>query len=321
MNCYEVVIIGGGCAGLFASSTANFFEMSNLIIEQKPYLGGQPLELYPNKYVYDFPCFIEIKSSDIIKKLIDQQKNGNGEILLSTKITHIEPFILNDVEGYKIHTNNKSNEVIFCKNIIIATGNGSLNPKKLEINGVEIVHDCIHYNVNVSSDIYKNKKIVILGGGDSAVDWANYFVEENISNDITIVHRRNNYRCTSIMVESLTKNKINQKLNYEILNVDTINKIIKIKNNQNLIEEELSYDYLIVQYGQLSSPLSIDLFDQLEKEKNKCIVNINQKTNLKFIYAVGDAIYYEHKANTIVTSCAEATKCIWHISKNKERKW
>lgn len=165
---YDVLIIGGGAGGLFASTTANFFNLKNVIIEQKSYLGGQPVELYPNKYIYDFPCFQKIKSNEVIKKLIEQQQAGKfNEIRLNTIITDVEQQKINDEDGFFIQTNNGN---LYAKNIIIATGYGSFNPRKLEINGKEINHDDIHYSVNVVSDIYKDKKIVILGGGDSAVD-------------------------------------------------------------------------------------------------------------------------------------------------------
>lgn len=165
---YDVLIIGGGAGGLFASTTANFFNLKNVIVEQKNYLGGQPLELYPNKYIYDFPCFEKIKSSDVIKKLIEQQNKGEyNDIMLDTKIININKTHLEQELVYEIETN-KNNFI--AKHIIIATGNGSFNPKKLEVDGKFFENDNIHYSVNVASDLYKDKKIVVLGGGDSAVD-------------------------------------------------------------------------------------------------------------------------------------------------------
>lgn len=321
---FEVAIIGGGAGGLFASTTADFFNFENVLIEQKPYLGGQPLELYPNKYIYDFPCFSEIKSNDVIKMLIEQQKKcSKNTTLLETQIIDITQCkIEHDIPGFEIKIKNNSNfYTMLAKNIIIATGNGSFNPKKLEINNKEILDNFIHYSVELSSDIYKNKKIVVLGGGDSAVDWSNYFVDEKITNDVTIIHRRDTYRCASKMIENLSKNKIIQKLNYEIIDIDLKEKELTIKHNISSDTEKIKYDFLIVQYGQKTEPFNIQLFDQINREKNKFLIDLNQKTNVPYIYAIGDATYFEYKANTIVTTCAEATRAIWHISKNKSRKW
>ncbi|MDE7075233.1 MAG: NAD(P)/FAD-dependent oxidoreductase, partial [Malacoplasma sp.] len=195
--------------------------------------------------------------------------------------------------------------------------NGSFNPRKLEINNQEIVSDLINYSINLNTNVYKNKKIVVLGGGDSAVEWANYFVEENITKDVTIVHRRDKYRSSLFMIDSLEKNKIIQKLNYEILSFDEINKTITIKHNENNQKEIINFDCLIVQYGQVASPINIKILNDLEKEKGKYKIDLNQRTSHKNIYAIGDATYFNCKPNTIITACADATKAIWHIAKNK----
>ncbi|MDE7099598.1 MAG: NAD(P)/FAD-dependent oxidoreductase, partial [Malacoplasma sp.] len=199
----------------------------------------------------------------------------------------------------------------------IATGNGTFNPRKLEINDQEIVSNSINYSINLNTNVYKNKKIIILGGGDSAVEWANYFVEENITKDVTIVHRRDKYRSSLFMIDSLEKNKIVQKLNYEIISFDEMNKKITIKHNENNQEETINFDYLIVQYGQVASPINIKILNDLAKEKGKYKIDLNQRTSHKNIYAIGDATYYNCKPNTIITACADATKAVWHIAKNK----
>lgn len=319
LNLYSIMIIGGGAGGLFASSTSNFFGLSNIIIEQKPYLGGQPIELYPNKYVYDFPCFKKIKAGELISMLINQQKESNySKVSLNDQIISISESMLEDEKIFFVQTKKNS---FFTKNIIVASGNGAFAPNKLEVNGSIIEDACIQYSVDLSLDLYKNKKIVILGGGDSAVDWANFFVEENISNDVSIVHRRNQYRCSSSMIDELKKNKIVEKLNYDIFSIDVKNKLLSIMHKDTKEVENLDYDFIIVQYGQSFSGNNIEFLENAKKEKNKFIVDINQKTSIPFVYAIGDSIIYEYKANTIVTACAEATKCIWHISKNKDRKW
>lgn len=320
---YKVAIIGGGAGGLFASTTADFFDFDNIIIEQKPYLGGQPLELYPNKYIYDFPCFKAIKSNDVIKMLIEQQEaTEKSTVLLNTKVIDVKETKFDEEPGFEIVVESNSQQSrIYCENIIIATGNGSFNPRKLEIDNVEINHELIHYSVDITSSTYQNKKVIVLGGGDSAVDWSNYFVDEKITNDVTIVHRRNAYRCSSVMVQNLTKNNIKQKLNYDVIGINFVDQKLKIQNKETMQIEELEYDYIIVQYGQQSSPFNIPLFEKINKEKNKFLIDLSQKTNVPYIYAIGDCTIFQYKANTIVTTCAEATRAIWHISKNKSREW
>ncbi|MDE7112237.1 MAG: NAD(P)/FAD-dependent oxidoreductase, partial [Malacoplasma sp.] len=208
-------------------------------------------------------------------------------------------------------------EEFLAEKIIIATGNGTFNPRKLEINNQEIISKLINYSIDLNASVYKNKKIIVLGGGDSAVEWANYFVEENITKDVTIVHRRNKYRSSLFMIDSLEKNKIVQKLNYEIVAFDEANKSITISHNENNQKEILNFDCLIVQYGQIANPINIKILNDLEKEKGKYKIDINQKTSHKNIYAIGDATHYNCKPNTIITACADATKAVWHIAKNK----
>lgn len=312
---YKIAIIGGGAGGIFASTMASYFNLSNILLEKKSSLGGQPIELYPNKHIYDFPCFPEIKSSEVIKKLIIQNnKYENACIKTDVDIKNIYEVNFKDNPYFLFETNQ---ETFLAEKIIIATGNGSFNPRKLEINNVEIKSNLINYSIELNKNIYKNKKIIVLGGGDSAVEWANYFVEENISQDVTIVHRRDKYRSSLFMIESLKKNNITQKLNYEIVDFNEQDKLITIMHNETNQQEILNFDYLIVQYGQIASPINIKIFNDLEKEKGKYKIDLNQKTSHKNIYAIGDATYFNCKPNTIITACADAIKALWHISKNK----
>lgn len=305
---YKIAIIGGGAGGIFASTIANYFNISNILLEKRSSLGGQPIELYPNKFIYDFPCFPEIKSSEVIKKLIEQNnKYENSNIKTNIDIKNIYEINFQNNLYFLFETNQ---EEFLAEKIIIATGNGTFNPRKLEINNQEIISKLINYSIDLNASVYKNKKIIVLGGGDSAVEWANYFVEENITKDVTIVHRRNKYRSSLFMIDSLEKNKIVQKLNYEIVAFDEANKSITISHNENNQKEILNFDCLIVQYGQIANPINIKILNDLEKEKGKYKIDINQKTSHKNIYAIGDATHYNCKPNTIITACADATKAV-----------
>lgn len=168
LKIYDVAIIGGGAGGIFASTSANYFNLTSILIEKKSYLGGQPVELYPNKFIYDFPCFYEIKSSEVIKKLMEQNsKYENSHIELETNILNITKVLIDEKELFLFETNKNS---FYSKTIILASGNGAFNPRKLEINDTPIDSKFIHYSLNLNTNIYKNKKILVLGGGDSAVE-------------------------------------------------------------------------------------------------------------------------------------------------------
>lgn len=314
----KILIIGGGAAGIFAAVTASFFKNENILIEKNPFLGGQPIQIYPNKYIYDFPCFTKIKSNDVINSLINQLNNAKfSQYFTSCYPIEIKKINKENQEFFCVSTNTIQ---IHCEYIILATGNGSFTPIKLTIDEKEIESPKIHYAVLSDTELYQNKKIIVLGGGDAAIEWANYFVEESISKDVSIIHRRNEYRAKSFHIDELKKNNIKQLLNYEIKAFN--NNFLLIKHKETNQEQKIHFDWVIVQYGQKHNPNNVEFLNQLNCHiSGKIIINnLNQKTNIKNIYAIGDATYYPYKPNTIVTGCADATKAIWHINKNDE-KW
>lgn len=309
----KIAIIGAGAGGIHAASAFNYFNYSNCIIEKNSYVGGQPIQLYPNKEIYDFPGYASILAKDVISNLYNQLISYNKtEILLNS---NIESIIENDENnGFIIKTNSA---IINCEYIVIATGIGAFLPNKLEINNKIIENSKIEYTVDINYKKYINKKIVVLGGGDSAIDWANYFKKNNITNHVAIVHRRNEYRAQNKGILELKNNKVNEFLDYEIISIDE--NFIRIKHNKTSKIIRINFDYIIVQYGQKANFMNIDLFNKINKnELNKIITNQNQKTNIKNIFAIGGCTYFNAKSNTILTACADGMAVAWYISKNKK---
>lgn len=311
-NFFDIVIIGGGCAGIFAATTGSYFGYKCCILERNDFLGGQIIQLYPNKNVYDFPTKIKANAKSIVDELVAQVKETDTKIMTNVKVLEIN----NDKSIFNIKIENNK-ETISGKFLIIATGIGALIPNKLEINNKEIINDKIIYSIDENIEKFRNKKIVILGGGDSAIDWSNHLVSEEISNDVVIIHRRKEFRGNLANVDKMNKNNIKQFTEYELLDVDA-NHLYLCKLNENNIE--IDYDFILVQYGQKNVPFDIDFFKNIEKTNiNKIIVDQNQQTNIKNIYAVGDATFYKNKANTIVTAVGESTKVIWNIHKENKK--
>lgn len=311
-NLFDIVIIGGGCAGIFAATTGAYFGYKCCIIERNDFLGGQVIQLYPNKKVYDFPTKIKVNAKSIVDELVEQVKETDAKIILNSEILEITN--KEDVFDIKIENIHDS---ISGKFLIIATGIGALIPNKLEINNKMISNNKIIYSIDENVDKFKDKKIIILGGGDSAIDWANHLVDERISNDVSIIHRRKEFRGNFANVQKMKKNNINQYTECELINVDDDYLYLNDTNNNNI---KIVYDFILVQYGQKNVPFSIDFFKNIEKNNiNKIIVDQNQQTNLKNVYAVGDSTFYKNKANTIVTAVAESTKVIWNIHKENKK--
>lgn len=311
-NNFDILIIGGGCAGIFAATTGSYFGYKCCIIERNDFLGGQVTQLYANKKVHDFPTKINANAKSIVDELVTQVKETDSKIMLNMKILEIN----NKENLFYIRTENNK-ETITGKFLIIATGIGALIPNRLEINNEEIISDKIIYSIDENIEKFRNKKIIILGGGDSAIDWSNHLVNEKISYDVSIIHRRKEFRGNLANVDKMTKNNIKQYTECELINVDNNYLYISDVNKNNI---EISYDFILVQYGQKNVPFTIDFFENIEKTSiNKIIVNQNQQTNLPNVYAVGDATFYKNKANTIVTAVAESTKVIWDIYKENKK--
>lgn len=216
----KVAIIGAGPIGLYF---ANLCEKNNIdytIFEADSFIGGQLTHLYPEKIIYNIPRIESIKSADYIDLLAS--KLDRSKFILGHKI--------NAIEGLKQAYNH----------VIIATGIGEYQPRKLGIDNEE------KYNVLYSLKDYsflKNKKVVIFGGGDSALDWAKQLSEIS---EVTLVHRRDEFRGN---VETIKECNLNLYLSYNPLAIN--DKTISIKSVKTEEIIELSYDYVLVNFGQV----------------------------------------------------------------------
>jgi thioredoxin reductase (NADPH) len=300
-NQYDVLILGGGPAGLFAASLAHIKGLKPLLIEANDYLGGQPLMIYSQKMIEDYPGYTKIKSYQLIDKLIEQLKNTKVTFLLKTKITSY----IQKGNGFEVQLSN--GEQIGTKAIVIATGLGMFTPNRLEIKG--LASHNVHYNVE-ELDVYKDKHVIILGGGDSAVDWANELSQ--VTKTISIIHRRNEFRANGSNVNRLKENNVNVLLDYEVREIK--NQQLVCRKNNTHDEIGLSFDYLIVQYGQTISVDGLKIFKDLKTtEANRVPVNIAQETNIPNIYAIGNICIYQGKPSSIICAHGEAAVAIRDI--------
>ena len=199
-----------------------------------------------------------------------------------------------------------NNHQVVTKNIVIATGNGISKPNLLKIPGANI--DKVKYIVE-PFNTYNDKNVVILGGGDSAVDWANNIVKHSTAK-ITIIHRRDAFRASGENVNELMKNKnIKVLLNKQCLRIK--NNTLFIKDNVDGCEQSLNFDEIIVQYGQKMDMAPEKYIQKLNcANGNKIIVDHNQKTNLDHVYAIGDVCYYSNRPHLIIAGMGEAAIAI-----------
>lgn len=292
---YDVVVLGGGPVGSYCSFLSGNKGLKTLLIEVNDKIGGQPLNLYAHKHIKDFPLYQSITAAELIQKLDDQlQSTNNVDIVFNVNIDNFE--IKNGL--IYLHVNK---EQIVTKNIIIATGNGISRPNLLDIPGANT--NKVKYVIEPYKH-YDNKEIIILGGGDSAVDWANNIIKHSTAR-ITIIHRRDMFRASGENVNELSKNNVKVLLNKQCVKID--NNFLIIKDNVSNQEQKVKFDEIIVQYGQKMDMNSKKYIQKLEcSNNNKIIVDHNQKTNLENVYAIGDACYYNNRPYLIITGMGEA---------------
>ncbi|MGY8931871.1 MAG: NAD(P)/FAD-dependent oxidoreductase [Flavobacteriales bacterium] len=300
----DIIIVGAGPTGIFTVFEAGLLKLKCHLIDALPQPGGQCSEIYPKKPIYDIPGFPEILAGDLTKNLLEQCKQFEPGFTLGERAEKIEK---NDSGIFTVTTNKGTKHQ--APIVAIAGGLGSFEPRKPQIENITFYEDKGVEYIIKDPEIYRNKKVVIAGGGDSALDWSIFLA--NINAKVTLVHRRNEFRGALDSVEKVrelkNQNKINiitpaeiTKLNGE----DKLNSIIITKDN---IETELVVDHFIPLFG-LSPKLGPIANWGLDIEKNAIKVNtFDYQTNIPGIFAIGDVNTYPGKLKLILCGFHEAT--------------
>ena len=304
----DILIIGAGPTGLFAVFEAGLLKMKCHIIDALPQPGGQLSELYPKKPIYDIPGFPEVKAGQLVDNLMEQIKSFQPGFTLGEKAQDIEKqedgsFIVTTDQGTKHH----------APIIAIAGGLGSFVPRKPPIANLSLFENKgVHYMVK-DPEQFRDKSVVISGGGDSALDWSIYLAD--IASEVTLVHRRNEFRGALESVDRVRELKDIGKIKLitpaEIVNVYGNEQLesVSIRMNNNPEEDfELDTDYFIPLFG-LSPKLGPIANWGLEIEKNAIKVDntLDYQTNIPGIYAIGDVNIYPGKLKLILCGFHEAT--------------
>ncbi|MFV0246735.1 MAG: NAD(P)/FAD-dependent oxidoreductase [Mycoplasmatales bacterium] len=299
----DVVIIGAGPSGLFAGFYAGMRKLDCVIIDQLEMPGGRLSALYPTKYIYDVPGFDKVKAQDLVDNLLKQLDmfKDTSKLLLGQSVLEINK----DGDNFVVKTNN---ETINTKSVIIAGGTGAFSPRKLGLENEDNVSN-IHYFVDEPNK-YKDKDVVIFGGGDSAVDYA--LLIEDVAKSVSIVHRRDDFRAHGSTVDNLKASSINIYTPYtpSSLNIED-NKVKSILiSNKEEDTKELVLDDIVVSYGFVANLGPIKDWNLNINEKNKIEVDTFQQTNIQGIFAIGDICTYPGKADLITTGFGEAPVAI-----------
>jgi thioredoxin reductase (NADPH) len=301
---HEITIIGGGPTGLFAAFYAGMRNSSVKIIESLPQLGGQLSALYPEKYIYDVAGFPKVKAQELVDRLTEQALHFNPTICLEQMVENLE--LLDD--GLIRLTTNK--EVHLSKTVILTAGNGAFQPRKIELEEAEQYEiSNLHYFID-NLEKFRDKKVLVCGGGDSAVDWS--LMLEPIASQVTLVHRRDKFRAHEASVSNLMDSNVEIKTPFIPIHLTGDSKRIhsvKIEHAKDGTVQEVEVDDVIVNFGFLSSLGPMKNWG-LNIEKNSIVVNSKMETNIPGVYAAGDICTYEGKVKLIATGFGEAPTAI-----------
>jgi len=296
---FDVTIIGGGPAGLFTAFYAGMRDMTVHIIDSLPELGGQLTALYPEKYIYDVAALPKIKAEDLVVKLLDQLNQFQPAITLGEEVQKVEQ---HEDESFTLTTHKGTYR---SKTIIITAGNGAFQPRKLQIDTEDqFAGSNIHYYVK-DLDHFKDKEVLLFGGGDSAVDWA--LMLEPLAKKVYIAHRRDQFRAHESTVTTLKESSVEILTPYvahELVGDKKIEQVVLKKTREDEYQT-IDVDEVIVNYGFVSTLGPINDWG-LEIERNSIVVNSKMETNIEGIYAVGDINTYEGKVKLIATGFGEA---------------
>jgi thioredoxin reductase (NADPH) len=301
----DILIIGAGPTGLFTVFEAGLLKLRCHLIDALPQAGGQCSEIYPKKPIYDIPAYPEILAGDLTDKLLEQIKQFEPGFTLGERAETIEK----QGDGSFIVTTNKGTQHK-APIVAIAGGLGSFEPRKPPIPQIEKFEDNgVEYMIR-EPELYRNKNVVISGGGDSALDWSIFLTD--IAKSVTLIHRRNEFRGALDSVEKVQELKNSGKINLitpaEVIDVVGDSKLTGVVVKQNDTDFVLETDHFIPLFG-LSPKLGPIANWGLEIEKNAIKVNnaLDYQTNIPGIYAIGDVNTYPGKLKLILCGFHEAT--------------
>lgn len=307
MDRFDVTIIGGGPVGLFGAALASLHGMKTKLIESLPLLGGQLYTLYPEKYVYDVAGFPKILAKDLAEQLIDQALRYHPTVCTNQTVEDLEML---DDGAYQVHT---SSEVHETRTIIITSGLGSFIPRKLPPPSAERYIDRgIYYFVPAMSH-FQGQRVVVVGGGDSALDWALAIAEA--ASQVTLVHRRGDFRGQQETVRQLQEHpRVSIRTFSECIDFQGSTRLesVVLIDHRDKSTHVLVADAVVAALGFLPDLGALKNWG-LDLEGSSITVDGPMRTNRPGIYAAGDVVAYEGKEKLIATGFGEIGNALGHI--------
>ena len=300
----DAVIIGAGPVGLFQVFELGLLEIKAHVIDSLPEIGGQCIELYPDKPIYDIPAIPVCTGRELTNNLLKQIEPFGAQFHLGQEVTKLEP----QPDG-RFLISTSLDQHFLSKTVFIAAGVGAFQPRTLNLDGIEAFDDKqIFYHVK-NPEQFINKKIVICGGGDSALDWSLYFADK--ASSLTLIHRRDEFKASPKSIakmRELCENHqiqlmIGQITGYDLVQ-DRISQVAVTDIEGNT--KSIPVDDLLIFFG-LSPKLGPIADWDLEIQRKQIVVDTEKfQTSVPGIYAVGDINIYPGKKKLILSGFHEA---------------
>lgn len=307
----DITIIGGGPTGLFAAFYAGMRGVSCRIIDSLPELGGQLMALYPEKYIYDVGGYPRILARDLARNLIEQGTQFGAEIRLEEQVQSLE--------REDDHLVLSTGDVAYpSRTILIAAGKGAFCPRELGCPGYnELLGKGVEYHVRDPA-VYKDKRVLVVGGGDSAVDWA--LGLKDLTAQLTVIHRREGFRAhphsMKQMHDAVERGEIQLLTYHEVREIHggvgfSRAEAVTVFDNRTDVDTTLDIDAVLALIGFKPDLGPIGSWG-LELERNTIRVDHNLRTNIPGVFAAGDIAHYDGKLELIATGFGEAAMAVNH---------
>lgn len=300
----DICIIGAGPVGLFAVFEAGLLKMRCHLVDALPQVGGQLSEIYPNKPIYDIPGYPEVKAQELVDNLMKQIEPFKPGFTLGERVDGLQKL---EDGNFLLHTSD--NTEIKAKVVVIAGGLGCFEPRKPAIENLEKFEGKGVVYMVKNPEHFRDKRLIIAGGGDSALDWTIYLA--NLAKEVTLVHRNETFRGAPDSAEKVFElaqaGKINLLLNSNLQSIEGNGslKSVAVVDKQKQVQE-IEADYMIPLFG-LSPKLGPIANWNLNIDKNAIQVDtFDYSTNVEGIYAIGDINTYPGKLKLILSGFHEA---------------
>lgn len=308
----DVVIIGAGPVGLFQIFELGLQGLKAIVIDSLSDIGGQCNELYPDKPIYDIPAVPQANAKEIVDKLWLQASPFDPAFLLSERVEHIEK--ISDA-AFVVSTDKR--KAIHCKAVVIAAGNGAFSHVKLKLPHIEKFNDeQVFYRIR-NLEQFRNQNLVVLGGGDAALDWT--LSLQKVAASVVLVHRSENFRAAQHSVDKMLSLCQQEKMQFLCGQVVDFHEqqgrlTSIVVNSKDGVNRRVSLDKLVVCFG-MSPKLGPIANWQLDMHQHQIKVDTQHfQTSITGIYAVGDINYYPGKRKLILSGFHEAALAAFSIA-------